>query len=310
MTQAARRAKPLGPAYSAHTIPVQRPRPQRNRNTNHSPALRPHTRARPAPHAPRSYSMLAVQIESDPHAGMLYVGRIHSGVLRVGERLWALDAEGQKVGEGKVKKILVWKGLERVEMQRGRGRLLVQSTPIDPPTISIHVQANDSPLAGTSGTKLNDSTFMKRTVPSICLKAASLPSFIERIDLSSIASPATAIRKRTALINMVCTVNPLPKASAFNVVWFINFEDYVIEYLSRTSIPIPLIHDFSVDTNNVIGRPYTFFDHVEGTQLGKLWFDPKWFTEKHRKNVFRSLVSCMVQLRNLEFDYDAKTDSH
>ncbi|KAH0580197.1 hypothetical protein H2248_001718 [Termitomyces sp. 'cryptogamus'] len=169
MTQAARRAKPLGPAYSAHTIPVQRPRPQRNRNTNHSPALRPHTRARPAPHAPRSYSMLAVQIESDPHAGMLYVGRIHSGVLRVGERLWALDAEGQKVCEGKVKKILVWKGLERVEMQRGRGRLLVQSTPIDPPTISIHVQANDSPLAGTSGTKLNDSTFMKRTVPSICL---------------------------------------------------------------------------------------------------------------------------------------------
>ncbi|KAH0580194.1 hypothetical protein H2248_001715 [Termitomyces sp. 'cryptogamus'] len=69
---------------------------------------------------------------------------------------------------------------------------------------------------------------------------------------------------------------------------------------SRTSIPIPLIHDFPVDTNNVTGRPYTFFDRVEGTQLCKLWFDPKWFTEEHRKNVFRSLVSCMIQLRNLE----------
>ncbi|KAG5729942.1 hypothetical protein E4T56_gene19842 [Termitomyces sp. T112] len=36
---------------------------------------------------------------------MLYVGRIHLGILRVGDVLWGLDAEGQKVGEGKVKKI-------------------------------------------------------------------------------------------------------------------------------------------------------------------------------------------------------------
>ncbi|KAH0580199.1 hypothetical protein H2248_001720 [Termitomyces sp. 'cryptogamus'] len=58
-------------------------------------------------------------------------------------------------------------------------------------------------------------------------EAASLPSFVERIDLSSIASLATAIRKRTALINVACTVNPLQKAGAFNVVWFIDFEDNV-----------------------------------------------------------------------------------
>ncbi|KAG5350102.1 hypothetical protein C0989_000186 [Termitomyces sp. Mn162] len=173
-------------------------------------------------------------------------------------------------------------------------------------------------------------------------EAESLPSFVERIDLSSIASLATAVRERTASISVACTVDPLPKAGAFNVVWFIDFEDNVhwvfrtpqAEWCpmlakrlrsdiitmkliqSRTSIPIPLIHDFSVDTNNVIGRPYTFSDRVEGTQLCKLWFDPKWFTEEHRKNVFRSLVSYMVQLRNLEFpsigclNYDAKTDSH
>ncbi|KAH0580196.1 hypothetical protein H2248_001717 [Termitomyces sp. 'cryptogamus'] len=36
---------------------------------------------------------------------MLYVGRIHFGILRVGDVLWGLDAEVQKVGEGKVKKI-------------------------------------------------------------------------------------------------------------------------------------------------------------------------------------------------------------
>ncbi|KAG5348797.1 hypothetical protein C0989_008089, partial [Termitomyces sp. Mn162] len=39
---------------------------------------------------------------------------------------------------------------------------LPQSTPIDPPTISIHVQANDSPLAGTSGTKLTSQLIRER----------------------------------------------------------------------------------------------------------------------------------------------------
>ncbi|KAG5733221.1 GTP-binding protein TypA/BipA like protein [Termitomyces sp. T112] len=130
----------------------------------------------------RPFSMLTVQIESDPYVGMLYVGRIHSGILRVGDVLWALDAEGQKVGEGKVKKIFARKGLERIEKDAAgvreiasvagvknagvnvtlvqmewcgeKGQKSLPSTPIAPPTISIYVQANDSPLAGTSGTKL------------------------------------------------------------------------------------------------------------------------------------------------------------
>ncbi|KAG5735860.1 hypothetical protein E4T56_gene4082 [Termitomyces sp. T112] len=33
----------------------------------------------------RPFSMLTVQIESDPYVGMLYVGRKHSGILRVGD---------------------------------------------------------------------------------------------------------------------------------------------------------------------------------------------------------------------------------
>ncbi|KAH0580198.1 hypothetical protein H2248_001719 [Termitomyces sp. 'cryptogamus'] len=118
---------------------------------------------------------------------MLYVRRIHYGILRMGDVLCTLDAEGQKVGEGKVKKIFARKGLDRIEKDAaGAGEIvsvagvknagmLVQmegwdeegpkplpSTPIDPPTISIHVQANDSPLAGTSGTKLTSQLIRER----------------------------------------------------------------------------------------------------------------------------------------------------
>lgn len=35
----------------------------------------------------------------------MYLGRIHSGILRVGDALLALDSDGEKVGDGRVKKI-------------------------------------------------------------------------------------------------------------------------------------------------------------------------------------------------------------
>ena len=71
----------------------------------------------PPVHLERSspFSMLTIQIEADPYVGMLYLGRIHSGVLKVGDHIWALNASGERVGEGKVKKIFGRRGLERIE---------------------------------------------------------------------------------------------------------------------------------------------------------------------------------------------------
>ncbi|KAG6901316.1 hypothetical protein C0995_013676 [Termitomyces sp. Mi166 len=136
------------------------------------------------------FSMLTVQIESDPYVGVLYLGRIHSGVLSVGDALWAIDKEGNRVGEGRVKKIFARKGLERIEKDRaGAGEIVsvagirngginvtlvhaegwgeegpqpLPTTPIDPPTISILVHANDSPLAGQEGTKLTSQMIRDR----------------------------------------------------------------------------------------------------------------------------------------------------
>ena len=63
------------------------------------------------------FSMLTIQIESDPYVGALYTGRIESGVVKVGDTLWALDTSGQKVGEGKVKKLFGRQGLDRIETE-------------------------------------------------------------------------------------------------------------------------------------------------------------------------------------------------
>jgi hypothetical protein len=172
--------------------------------------------------------------------------------------------------------------------------------------------------------------------------SSSTHSFIDRVDLKKIVSLAAAAHHRTTSLTVPCTITPIPKVGAFNVVWFIDFADGVqwvfrtpiaewsptlekrlrsdiigMQLIqSRTNIPIPRIHDFSVNPENAIGRPYMLMERVKGTQLCKLWFDHAWFTEERRKTVFESLVSYMSQLQSLEFlsigslDYDVHSNSH
>ncbi|KAF8216345.1 hypothetical protein K438DRAFT_1747610 [Mycena galopus ATCC 62051] len=138
------------------------------------------------------FRMITIQIESDPYVGTIYLGRVHSGVLRVGDALIGIDSEGNKVGEGRVKKIYVRVGMDRVERdEAGAGEIIsiagikgggvnvtllsadektwpeggpvpLPSTPIDPPTISVVINANSSPLAGSDGTKLTSQMIKER----------------------------------------------------------------------------------------------------------------------------------------------------
>ncbi|EAU81604.2 GTP-binding protein TypA [Coprinopsis cinerea okayama7 len=150
---------------------------------NHVPAPRHLDRSKP-------FSMLTVQIESDPYVGVLYLGRIESGTLKVNDTVWALDPQGNKVGEGKVKKIFGKRGLERIEKDVAAAGEIVSiagiknggvnitlihpegwgeegpkplpTAPIDPPTISVVLYPNDSPLAGQEGSKLTSQLIRDR----------------------------------------------------------------------------------------------------------------------------------------------------
>jgi GTP-binding protein len=127
------------------------------------------------PSAP--FSMLVTTREYNPYFGRLLTGRIQSGTMRLNQAVKALTHEGGAREQGRISKILAFRGLERVSIEEAHAGDIVAiaglqtatvadtvcvpemmeplpALPIDPPTLAMTFSINDSPLAGREGTKL------------------------------------------------------------------------------------------------------------------------------------------------------------
>jgi GTP-binding protein len=135
------------------------------------------------PEAP--FAMLATTLESDPYLGRVLTGRIHAGVARVNMPVKALGREGGLVEQGRLTKLLAYRGLSRVPVEEARAGDIVAvaglanatvadtlcapevttpigAQPIDPPTLSMTFSINDSPLAGRDGGKVTSRVIRDR----------------------------------------------------------------------------------------------------------------------------------------------------
>jgi GTP-binding protein len=129
--------------------------------------------------------VLSVLIESDPFLGRLLTGRVEAGRFVPGMAIKALNRDGQEIERGRVTKILAFRGLKRQPIDAaeagdivaiaGLSKATVADTlcalevtealpaqPIDPPTISMTVSVNDSPLAGKDGDKVQSRVIRER----------------------------------------------------------------------------------------------------------------------------------------------------
>jgi GTP-binding protein len=129
--------------------------------------------------------VLAVLIESDPFLGRLLTGRVDAGKLTPGMTVHALSRDGKEIERGRITKILAFRGLKRQPIDEadagdivaiaGLSKATVADTicapevtaalpaqPIDPPTISITVSVNNSPLAGRDGDKVQSRVIRDR----------------------------------------------------------------------------------------------------------------------------------------------------
>jgi GTP-binding protein len=136
-------------------------------------------------HAEEPAQVLSVLIESDPFLGRLLTGRVEAGRFVPGMAIKALNRDGQEIERGRVTKILAFRGLKRQPIDTaeagdivaiaGLSKATVADTlcalevtealpaqPIDPPTISMTVSVNDSPLAGKDGDKVQSRVIRER----------------------------------------------------------------------------------------------------------------------------------------------------
>ncbi|MGV8839679.1 MAG: translational GTPase TypA [Bauldia sp.] len=123
------------------------------------------------------FKMLGTLSESNPYLGRLITGRVFAGSLKTNQAVKVLNREGQLVENGRVSKILAFRGIERTPIDVAEAGDIVaiaglpnfnvadtlaapevteplQAQPIDPPTLSMTFMVNDSPYAGTEGDKV------------------------------------------------------------------------------------------------------------------------------------------------------------
>ncbi|MEX6633819.1 translational GTPase TypA [Hyphococcus sp. ECK-19] len=131
------------------------------------------------------FRMLATTLEADPFLGRILTGRIISGKAKPGITMKALSRNGDLIEQARVSKVLAFRGLKRQPVDEatpgdiiaiaGFSKASVSDTlcdvtateplpaqPIDPPTLSITLAPNDSPLAGREGDKVQSRVIRER----------------------------------------------------------------------------------------------------------------------------------------------------
>ncbi|HEU5017992.1 MAG TPA: translational GTPase TypA [Pseudolabrys sp.] len=123
------------------------------------------------------FRLLGTILEANPYLGRIITGRITSGAVKSNQTVKVLDREGKLIEQGRITKVLAFRGLERVPVDEACAGDIVAlaglpdatvaqticdpsvdaplpAQPIDPPTLAMIFRVNDSPLAGTEGDKV------------------------------------------------------------------------------------------------------------------------------------------------------------
>ena len=131
------------------------------------------------------FRMLGTTLEANPYLGRILTGRVTSGTVRPNMSVKVLARNGRLVEEGRISKVLAFRGLERQPIEEGAAGDIVAiaglseatvaetvaalevteplpAQPIDPPTLAMTFRINDGPLAGKEGDKVQSRVIRER----------------------------------------------------------------------------------------------------------------------------------------------------
>ena len=133
----------------------------------------------------KPFEMLATILTADSFVGKILIGKIYNGIAEVNKQVKVLDINGEKKETTKLTKLFSFKGIERYPIDKAYAGDIIaisgvetasvsdticdisvnnplKTTPVDPPTMSITIYVNDSPFAGTEGTKITSRMILDR----------------------------------------------------------------------------------------------------------------------------------------------------
>ncbi|WP_406856036.1 translational GTPase TypA [Alsobacter sp. KACC 23698] len=149
-----------------------------------------------------AFRLLGTILEANPYLGRIVTGRITSGTVKPNQAFKVFDAKGALIEQGRVSKVLGFRGLERVPVDEAEAGDIVAiagmvkgtvadtfcdpsvegplpAHPIDPPTVTMQFRVNDSPLAGTEGDKVTSRVIrdrlLKEAEGNIALRVTESP---------------------------------------------------------------------------------------------------------------------------------------
>ena len=135
----------------------------------------------------KPFAMLCTLLYADTFLGRSLIGRISQGTAKANQQIKAINLKGEKIDEGRLTKIFRYEGTKKVPIEVGEAGDIViiaglenanvsdticdmevdepiDATPIDPPTMSIKITVNTSPLAGVEGNKLTSTQIRERLI--------------------------------------------------------------------------------------------------------------------------------------------------
>lgn len=133
----------------------------------------------------KPFSMLTTLLSSDPYLGRILIGKVYSGIGQINSPIKVMNLSGDTIESGRLVKLFGFKGIKRIPIETAMAGDIVaiaglknasvadticapeviepiKSTPVDPPTMSITIGANTSPLAGTEGPKVTSRAIQER----------------------------------------------------------------------------------------------------------------------------------------------------
>ena len=133
------------------------------------------------------FAMLATLLDYDSYLGRCLTGKVISGNAKINDSVKAIDLNANLIESGRLTKLFKFEGAKKVPVEKvfcgdiiciaGLTKASVsdticntnvtiplQSSPIDPPTMSVTITVNDSPFAGRDGKKVTSTVIRERLI--------------------------------------------------------------------------------------------------------------------------------------------------